>query len=118
MPLLPARLLAGPFAKTADADRLLLQAVARRRFAAVATIEPKLAFQLRDPLMKLCDQGLLLRGKDFELRCKGCQNLQRGVCSRSTAFSFRNAAMTDATSPATGAASSRESCAGGQDMPW
>ena len=79
MPLLPARLLAGPFAKTADADRLLLQAVARRRFAAVATIEPKLAFQLRDPLMKLCDQGLLLRGKDFELRCKGCQNLQRGV---------------------------------------
>ena len=29
--------------------------------------------------MKLCDQGLLLRGKDFELRCKGCQNLQRGV---------------------------------------
>jgi hypothetical protein len=61
MSLLPARLLAGPFAKTADANRLLLQAVAGRRFAAVAAVQPKLAFQFGDPRLQLRDQGLLRR---------------------------------------------------------
>ena len=58
MPVLPARLLAGPFPQTADANRLL-QAVAGRRFAAVATVQAKPAFQFGDPLLQLRDQGLL-----------------------------------------------------------
>jgi hypothetical protein len=55
MSLLPARLLAGPFAKTADANRLLLQAVAGRRFDAV---QPKLAFQVGDPRPPTARSGL------------------------------------------------------------
>ena len=58
MSVLPARLLAGPFPQTADAN-WLLQAVAGRRFAAVATVQAKPAFQFRDPLLQLRDQGLL-----------------------------------------------------------
>src|SRR6516165_638572 len=61
VPVLPARLLAGPFPQTADANRLL-QAVAGRRFAAVATVQAKPAFQFGDPLLQLRDQGLLRGG--------------------------------------------------------
>jgi hypothetical protein len=58
VPVLPARLLAGPFPQTADANRFL-QAVAGRRFAAVATVQVKPVFQFGDPLLQLRDQGLL-----------------------------------------------------------
>ena len=45
MASLPARLLACPFAKAADADRLLLQAVAGRGLAAIAAVQAELALQ-------------------------------------------------------------------------
>ena len=89
MALLSARLLAGPLAKTADANRLLLQPVAGRRFAAVAAVQPKLAFQFGDPRLQLRDPGLQRRVLVPQYRVDRCRVLgNRGgfvariVCGR------------------------------------
>ena len=48
MTFLPAGLLAGPFAKAADAGGLLRQTIAGGRFPAVAAVQPELTFQFAD----------------------------------------------------------------------
>src|SRR5271169_1619174 len=84
MSLLSARLLAGPFAQTADANRLLLQAVAGRRFPAVAAVQAQLAFQLGDPRLQLRDSGLLRRVLVPQYRIDRCRILgnRRGFVAR------------------------------------
>ena len=84
MSLLSARLLAGPFAQTADANRLLLQAVAGRRFPAVAAVQAQLAFQFGDPRLQLRDSGLLRRVLVPQYRIDRCRILgnRRGFVAR------------------------------------
>src|SRR6202163_1453824 len=86
VPVLPARLLAGPFPQTADAN-WLLQAVAGRRFAAVATVQAKPAFQFGDPLLQLRDQGLL-RGVLFP-QCRNEGLSRRPIAPTRARFAAR-----------------------------
>src|ERR1700681_3490066 len=86
VPVLPARPLAGPFPQTADAN-WLLQAVAGRRFAAVATVQAKPAFQFGDPLLQLRDQGLL-RGVLFP-QCRNEGLSRRPIAPTRARFAAR-----------------------------
>src|ERR1700680_3831262 len=86
VPVLPARLLAGPFPQTADAN-WLLQAVAGRRFAAIATVQAKPAFQFGDPLLQLRDQGLL-RGVLFP-QCRNDGLQRRPIAPTRARFAAR-----------------------------
>jgi len=64
MTFLPAGPLARAFPQAADAGRLL-QAVAGWRLAAVAAVQPKLAFQLRHPGDQGCVLGAQFRDDRF-----------------------------------------------------
>ena len=82
----PALALTPAFPQTADAN-WLLQAVAGRRFAAIATVQAKPAFQFGDPLLQLRDQGLL-RGVLFP-QCRNDGPQRRPIAPTRARFAAR-----------------------------